>query len=154
MNRLSLAIAGVALLLAVYFEIGSVFAILFAMYLIFSNLGQGRGEGSSSAYAVFNDGQQALPGTIDASQYDSALRSGNTAMSVSNNNTSGSVASLAAQVAGDELVPLIRGPGRSRLANRPCPCGSGKKYKKCCGKIVAHTAEDEQARREWERDWT
>jgi uncharacterized protein YecA (UPF0149 family) len=21
--------------------------------------------------------------------------------------------------------------------NEPCPCGSGKKYKKCCGKDVA-----------------
>ncbi|HBE45645.1 MAG TPA: hypothetical protein DDW17_09465 [Deltaproteobacteria bacterium] len=21
--------------------------------------------------------------------------------------------------------------------NDPCPCGSGKKYKKCCGKVVA-----------------
>jgi preprotein translocase subunit SecA len=28
--------------------------------------------------------------------------------------------------------PLIRGPKIGR--NDPCPCGSGKKYKKCCGK--------------------
>jgi hypothetical protein len=28
--------------------------------------------------------------------------------------------------------PLIRGPKVGR--NAPCPCGSGKKYKKCCGK--------------------
>ena len=26
---------------------------------------------------------------------------------------------------------LIKGPEPSR--NEPCPCGSGKKYKKCCG---------------------
>jgi uncharacterized protein YecA (UPF0149 family) len=22
--------------------------------------------------------------------------------------------------------------------NNPCPCGSGKKYKHCCGKITVH----------------
>jgi len=29
-------------------------------------------------------------------------------------------------------TPLVRGPKIGR--NDPCPCGSGKKYKKCCGK--------------------
>jgi uncharacterized protein YecA (UPF0149 family) len=29
--------------------------------------------------------------------------------------------------------PFIRGPKIGR--NEPCPCGSGKKYKKCCGKL-------------------
>lgn len=28
--------------------------------------------------------------------------------------------------------PIVRGPKTGR--NDPCPCGSGKKYKKCCGK--------------------
>jgi SWIM/SEC-C metal-binding protein len=28
-----------------------------------------------------------------------------------------------------EAVKVIATPGR----NAPCPCGSGKKYKKCCG---------------------
>ena len=28
--------------------------------------------------------------------------------------------------------PFVRGPKIGR--NDPCPCGSGKKYKKCCGK--------------------
>jgi SEC-C motif-containing protein len=28
--------------------------------------------------------------------------------------------------------PIVRGPKPGR--NDPCPCGSGKKYKKCCGK--------------------
>lgn len=27
--------------------------------------------------------------------------------------------------------PVISGPKAGR--NEPCPCGSGKKYKKCCG---------------------
>ena len=29
-----------------------------------------------------------------------------------------------------EAIKAQEGPGR----NDPCPCGSGKKYKKCCGK--------------------
>lgn len=30
------------------------------------------------------------------------------------------------------IVPVRNYPKISR--NKPCPCGSGKKYKKCCGK--------------------
>jgi uncharacterized protein YchJ len=26
---------------------------------------------------------------------------------------------------------------RGKLANKPCVCGTGKKYKKCCGREVA-----------------
>ncbi len=29
-------------------------------------------------------------------------------------------------------VPVVVGPKIGR--NDPCPCGSGKKYKKCCGR--------------------
>ena len=28
--------------------------------------------------------------------------------------------------------------------NEPCPCGSGKKYKKCCGKIITEKTEDKK----------
>lgn len=31
----------------------------------------------------------------------------------------------------DELSRSAKRPGR----NEPCPCGSGKKYKQCCGKV-------------------
>ena len=31
-------------------------------------------------------------------------------------------------------VETIRGEGKDVGRNNPCPCGSGKKYKKCCGK--------------------
>lgn len=31
----------------------------------------------------------------------------------------------------DELSRSAKRPGR----NEPCPCGSGKKYKYCCGKV-------------------
>jgi len=32
-------------------------------------------------------------------------------------------------------APVVKGPKVGR--NDPCPCGSGKKYKKCCGKVGA-----------------
>ncbi|MGV3487238.1 MAG: SEC-C metal-binding domain-containing protein [Tuberibacillus sp.] len=32
----------------------------------------------------------------------------------------------------DKTMPLMGGKAIGR--NEPCPCGSGKKYKKCCGK--------------------
>ncbi|WP_291426742.1 SEC-C metal-binding domain-containing protein [Deinococcus sp.] len=31
--------------------------------------------------------------------------------------------------------PTIRREGKKILPNAPCPCGSGKKYKKCCGAV-------------------
>lgn len=31
-------------------------------------------------------------------------------------------------------VETIRADGKAVGRNDPCPCGSGKKYKKCCGK--------------------
>jgi preprotein translocase subunit SecA len=33
-----------------------------------------------------------------------------------------------------KAVATIRRTGRKVLPNDPCPCGSGKKYKKCCGR--------------------
>ncbi len=37
----------------------------------------------------------------------------------------------------DEMAVLVRGADitTSKVGrNEPCPCGSGKKYKKCCGR--------------------
>ena len=35
---------------------------------------------------------------------------------------------------GDQRVATIKRTGEKVGRNDPCPCGSGKKYKKCCGK--------------------
>jgi uncharacterized protein YecA (UPF0149 family) len=32
-----------------------------------------------------------------------------------------------------EIMPLLAGEARTTGRNEPCPCGSGKKYKRCCG---------------------
>ena len=35
---------------------------------------------------------------------------------------------------GPERVSTVRRDGDKVGRNAPCPCGSGKKYKRCCGK--------------------
>ena len=47
---------------------------------------------------------------------------------------------IKANLPGEDEEPLpepaetIRSDGKQVGRNDPCPCGSGKKYKKCCGK--------------------
>ncbi len=42
----------------------------------------------------------------------------------------------AAEAGGGGTVETVRRVGRKIGRNEPCPCGSGKKYKKCCGRNV------------------
>ena len=35
---------------------------------------------------------------------------------------------------GEAKKPVVRRASERIGRNEPCPCGSGKKYKKCCGK--------------------
>jgi preprotein translocase subunit SecA len=41
---------------------------------------------------------------------------------------------MAAEAGGTGSVQTVRREGRKIGRNEPCPCGSGKKYKKCCGR--------------------
>ncbi|NIO04241.1 MAG: preprotein translocase subunit SecA [Proteobacteria bacterium] len=43
---------------------------------------------------------------------------------------------MAAEAGGKRSVETVRREGRKIGRNEPCPCGSGKKYKKCCGRNV------------------
>ncbi len=43
---------------------------------------------------------------------------------------------VAAEAGGQGRVATVRREGRKIGRNEPCPCGSGKKYKKCCGRNV------------------
>lgn len=38
------------------------------------------------------------------------------------------------QAEGDNVIPFPQAPKKKVYPNDPCPCGSGKKYKYCCGK--------------------
>jgi preprotein translocase subunit SecA len=41
---------------------------------------------------------------------------------------------MAAESGGGGRIETVRREGRKIGRNEPCPCGSGKKYKKCCGR--------------------
>ena len=41
---------------------------------------------------------------------------------------------MAAEAGGGRRIETVRRQGRKIGRNEPCPCGSGKKYKKCCGR--------------------
>ena len=43
---------------------------------------------------------------------------------------------MAAEAGGRGPIETVRRQGRKIGRNEPCPCGSGKKYKKCCGRNV------------------
>lgn len=88
--------------------LGEIFCIISGILLIFSNLGERKG---ASAYSIFNDGCQKLAGDIDP-----------TAML----KKAGPVSKQENCVAPSYIIK------NHRLANKPCPCGSGKKHKKCC----------------------
>jgi hypothetical protein len=91
---------------AVKFGFGELFFIGSGFWFIFRNLGKRKGE---SAYSVFNPGCKKLAGEFDAASMIKHGRNSNQ----------------------DIVNPsfLVR---NRRLANKPCPCGSGKKHKKCC----------------------
>jgi preprotein translocase subunit SecA len=42
-----------------------------------------------------------------------------------------------ARTGGDDVVKTVRHDGAKVGRNDPCPCGSGKKYKKCHGASVS-----------------
>ncbi len=40
----------------------------------------------------------------------------------------------ASKAGAEKSAPVIKKTGKKVGRNDPCPCGSGKKYKQCCGK--------------------
>lgn len=94
---------------------GAMFASILGIVLIFYNLGEN--SGGASAYSVFNRGANYLLGDLRLGRIDQQLRN-----AVVANDDDGQVVQYNAPI---EI--------RSRDANKPCPCGSGKKLKKCCG---------------------
>ncbi|OMJ72894.1 hypothetical protein SteCoe_28558 [Stentor coeruleus] len=89
--------------------LGEVFCVISGIGFIFYNLGERKG--GHSAYSVFNEGCQKLAGDIDPT----SMLKRKTETKTPNNLVNPSY--------------LVK---NHRLANKPCPCGSGKKHKKCC----------------------
>ena len=69
---------------AIYVEFGSVFFLVAGLGWLFwkgmdHTNSSGSAAGKVSAYAAFNANQQALPGTISASEWDASIRAGGVA---------------------------------------------------------------------------
>ncbi|EPR59070.1 hypothetical protein TGPRC2_254340 [Toxoplasma gondii TgCatPRC2] len=101
---------------------GTLAGILIGFFLILWNLRyNGTGDGIS-AYSVFNRGVRHLLGDLRPADIDRQLRNAGPDGDESDD---------------DILVlngPRVAGVHRSRDANKRCPCGSGKKIKRCCGR--------------------
>jgi hypothetical protein len=127
--------------LAVWTEWGLVFCILSLIVLVFLNLRTEESPDGVSAYSVFNRAGRALPGTFDARDVDAAIRN--------------------LPMKKEQMMPLIEEEQeikvrRGKAANQDCQCGSGRKYKKCCGKTLTAAERKvlEMEREQWEKEWT
>jgi len=100
------------------------FLILSIIAGMFINLGSR--QGYLSAYSIFNPNQRSLLGDLRAEQLEAELRKGQGA-SIEAADDSNLIDLPQQHVACGELPARM-----SKAANKPCPCGSGKKYKRCC----------------------
>ncbi len=133
--------------LSIKFGFGSVFFSVCGIVFIFRNLGE-RKAWELSSYSIFNEGFVSLPGTTTAADVEAQLRHAPLPPASSSSPTPNRTpAAAAAATAASGAAPGTR-PGSSRpaaaapsedprallarLGTRPCPCGSGKRYKRCC----------------------
>jgi Uncharacterized conserved domain (SAYSvFN)/SEC-C motif len=91
-----------------YVGLAELFCIGSGVLIIFLNLGERKG---ASAYSVFNENYEKLPGDIDPTSM--LKRKSGTKVT-------------------EEYVKPTYVIKNHRIPNKPCPCGSGKKHKKCC----------------------
>mmetsp|Transcript_20162 Transcript_20162/g.30200 ORF Transcript_20162/g.30200 Transcript_20162/m.30200 type:complete len:178 (+) Transcript_20162:97-630(+) len=126
-------------------NMGMTILLLTGFYLILSHLccasESADSKGSYSAYAALNEDGYRLPGTFTAEQYEGELRN---------------------RPRRKEKIEVKANPKeklrahyerKSKAANKPCVCGSGRKYKKCCGRRGL-TARNKSEFKEWEEEWT
>lgn len=106
--------------LALKAEFGLVFIIVSALYAIFINLDHSSSPGKLSAYSVFNKDAYAIPGTMNASQFEQELR----------HQPAPSEAHDIRSHEGEPKDSSDQFKRASKKANELCGCGSGKKFKK------------------------
>ncbi len=98
-----------------------------------------------SAYAAFNKDSRPIPGTLTGEQFDRQLR--HSVVPSSSPPPSSSISS-------SSLV-FVR---ESKYSNVSCPCGSGRKYKKCCSMKRGLTQQEKiqrkQEYKQWKEEWT
>eukprot|EP00472_Partenskyella_glossopodia_P013676 CAMPEP_0197516690 /NCGR_PEP_ID=MMETSP1318-20131121/1592_1 /TAXON_ID=552666 /ORGANISM="Partenskyella glossopodia, Strain RCC365" /LENGTH=121 /DNA_ID=CAMNT_0043065617 /DNA_START=274 /DNA_END=636 /DNA_ORIENTATION=- len=119
------------------------YILVSGFYLILSHLCKNESEADEdgySAYAALNDDGYRLPGTFTAEQYEGELRHRprkKEKIEVRSNKK-------------ENFAEHYE--RRSKAANKPCVCGSGRKYKKCCGK-AGMSRKEKQDLDKWEEDW-
>lgn len=129
-------------------EFGLVYFMMSIIFLIFQNLRKESSPDGISAYSVFNKGGRRLAGEYDPRDYDDHIRRGGHAAGMSHGGIERDKNLLKAGEILHEKVQLQR---RSKFANQICPCGSTRKYKKCCGLINPNEKKEIE---EWEKEWT
>jgi Uncharacterized conserved domain (SAYSvFN)/SEC-C motif len=141
-------------------EFALVYVIVSGLALVFMCLDYSqRKPGTYSAYSVFNEDGYKLPGTMDAAQIDQQLRNrgmpaagaagGRAGLpaDIRSHSTHGNTGTVAAALNGKDLLAAGAGKRSSKNANKPCQCGSGKKFKKCCMTRINAAVADASAER-------
>mmetsp|Transcript_63147 Transcript_63147/g.133300 ORF Transcript_63147/g.133300 Transcript_63147/m.133300 type:complete len:193 (+) Transcript_63147:111-689(+) len=105
------------------------FFIISALAFIFGpGLSRGVASGEYSAYSIFNGGRYLL-GDLRPEQIEAEQRGlGHLRQNHRDDDDDDDQPRRGGDGWGNDDVPMLR----SRDANRPCPCGSGQKAKKCC----------------------
>lgn len=167
---------------AIAIEFGVVYLICSSLYFIFTNLssdGRRSVDGTTqapSAYAAFNADGYKMSGSMDADQFDAQLRHAPAPHTRQTNAQLPAMARPGASTAGrmtgtgrvlatgaavvssttDDGATIVDYKRKSKMANQPCACGSGKKYKNCCSSATAHTpaqpAVDDEYEK-WQEEW-
>eukprot|EP00470_Lotharella_oceanica_P007639 CAMPEP_0170179400 /NCGR_PEP_ID=MMETSP0040_2-20121228/17491_1 /TAXON_ID=641309 /ORGANISM="Lotharella oceanica, Strain CCMP622" /LENGTH=143 /DNA_ID=CAMNT_0010423439 /DNA_START=53 /DNA_END=484 /DNA_ORIENTATION=+ len=123
-------------------NLGMTFLLGTGFYAVLSHIccsPEDKSEDGYSAYAALNEDGYRLPGTFTAEQYEGELR---------HRPRKKEKIEVRAN-AKEQLQEHYE--RKSKAANKPCVCGSGKKYKKCCGRPGKKLKEEFD---EWEEEWT
>ncbi|CAD7967789.1 unnamed protein product [Amoebophrya sp. A25] len=122
---------------AAYFQ-SQIYVILSGICFIFLSLGARQDDDGVSAYSIFNRGARHVLGDLRGDQVDREHRGiAHMRGQEGGGGRQGDRGGGGLQEGGDDLGGLnLRQQMRSRDANKPCPCGSGKKLKKCCGQAT------------------
>lgn len=123
-------------------EFGGVFLVISALYLMWSSLSNEKKDGDISAYSVFNKDGYAMPGSVDAQQFEREIRHEDGPVKPQEYRANEGTQSFKEHY-----------KRKSKAANQPCVCGSGKKYKKCCFILKADSNSIDQEYEQWKEEW-
>jgi len=118
-----------------------------AIYLIFANLSQDSSKNKISAYSAFNKDGRRIAGTLDPKQFENELRHRREQAKLHDEEEE-------TEDQEEETGLKEHYRRKSKAANKPCICGSGKKYKHCCSLLTLNESKAKKEMEEWEKEWT